>query len=71
MSLVGATAIEDRLQDNVEDTIKFIKKAGIKLWVLTGDMITTAINIGFSSGLLDNSMPRFTIDAIEKTSIEK
>jgi phospholipid-translocating ATPase len=33
-----------------------MKKAGIKVWVLTGDKIETAINIGFSSGLLDNKM---------------
>lgn len=46
--LVGSTAIEDRLQEKVPETIAFIKKAGIKLWVLTGDKIETAINIGYS-----------------------
>ena len=33
-----------------------MKAAGIKVWVLTGDKIETAVNIGFSSGLLDNDM---------------
>ena len=33
-----------------------MRSAGIKVWVLTGDKIETAINIGFSSGLLDNEM---------------
>lgn len=56
MELIGATAIEDKLQDQVADTIQFMKRAGIKVWVLTGDKIETAINIGFSAGLLDNSM---------------
>jgi len=53
LQLIGSTAIEDRLQENVADTIQFAKQAGIKVWVLTGDKIGTAINIGLSAGLLD------------------
>lgn len=53
LELLGSTAIEDRLQDDVPDTIQFAKNAGIKVWVLTGDKIETAINIGVSAGLLD------------------
>lgn len=56
LELIGSTAIEDKLQDEVADTIKFMKKAGIKVWVLTGDKIETAINIGVSAGLLDEFM---------------
>jgi len=56
LELIGSTAIEDRLQDEVVDTIQFMKATGIKVWVLTGDKIETAINIGTSCGLLDNSM---------------
>lgn len=54
LMLIGSTAIEDRLQDDVDQTIQFAKSAGVKVWVLTGDKIGTAINIGFSAGLLDN-----------------
>lgn len=54
--LIGGTAIEDRLQDGVPDTIGLLGEAGIKLWVLTGDKVETAINIGFSCNLLNNSM---------------
>jgi phospholipid-translocating ATPase len=54
--LLGGTAIEDRLQDGVPDTISLLGDAGIKLWVLTGDKVETAINIGFSCNLLNNSM---------------
>lgn len=54
--LIGGTAIEDRLQDGVPDAIALLGKAGIKLWVLTGDKVETAINIGFSCNLLDNDM---------------
>ena len=41
--LLGATAIEDKLQDGVPGTIADLKKAGIKIWVLTGDKLETAI----------------------------
>jgi len=44
--LAGCSAIEDKLQEDVGQTIKDIKKAGIKVWVLTGDKVETAINIG-------------------------
>ena len=54
--MIGSTAIEDKLQDEVADTLKFIKLAGIKVWVLTGDKVETAQNIGHSAGLLDYSM---------------
>ena len=56
LTLLGGTAIEDRLQDGVPDTIALLGDAGIKLWVLTGDKVETAINIGFSCNLLDNDM---------------
>lgn len=54
--LLGGTAIEDRLQDGVPDSIALLGEAGIKLWVLTGDKVETAINIGFSCNLLNNDM---------------
>lgn len=56
LTLLGGTAIEDRLQDGVPDTIALLGDAGIKLWVLTGDKVETAINIGFSCNLLSNEM---------------
>ena len=56
LELIGSTAIEDKLQDEVQDTINFLKDGGIKVWVLTGDKVETAINIGISAGLLDENM---------------
>lgn len=56
LTLLGGTAIEDRLQDGVPDTIALLGDAGVKLWVLTGDKVETAINIGFSCNLLNNDM---------------
>jgi phospholipid-translocating ATPase len=43
LRLLGATAIEDRLQDGVPETIADLKIAGIKIWVATGDKLETAI----------------------------
>jgi len=56
LTLLGATAIEDKLQDGVAQTIANLQMAGIKLWVLTGDKQETAINIGYSCNLLSDDM---------------
>jgi phospholipid-transporting ATPase len=56
LELLGATAIEDKLQDGVPDTIHTLMEAGIKLWVLTGDRQETAINIGYSCKLITPDM---------------
>uniref|UniRef100_A0A3Q1FSQ4 Phospholipid-transporting ATPase n=1 Tax=Acanthochromis polyacanthus TaxID=80966 RepID=A0A3Q1FSQ4_9TELE len=53
LSLLGATGIEDRLQENVPDTIMALREAGIQVWVLTGDKPETAVNIGYACRLLE------------------
>lgn len=60
--VIGATAIEDKLQDEVGETIEALKAAGIKIWVLTGDKVETAINIAYSCKLLNDKYKRFVID---------
>ena len=55
LTLVGGTAIEDRLQDGVPEAITGLLEAGIKVWMITGDKQETAINIGISTGLLKHS----------------
>lgn len=72
LTLLGGTAIEDRLQEGVPDAIALLGMAGIKLWVLTGDKVETAINIGFSCNLLDNDMELiiFKIDDEDKVRAE-
>lgn len=47
--LAGATAIEDKLQEGVPSTIDKLRRANIKVWMLTGDKRETAINIGHSA----------------------
>ena len=56
LELLGATAIEDKLQDGVPETIATLQTAGIRVWVLTGDRQETAINIGYSCRLISESM---------------
>ncbi|XP_044055382.1 phospholipid-transporting ATPase IC isoform X2 [Siniperca chuatsi] len=53
LQLLGVTAIEDRLQEGVPETIALLQQAGLKVWVLTGDKKETAVNIGYSCKLLD------------------
>eukprot|EP00002_Diphylleia_rotans_P038240 TRINITY_DN867_c0_g1_i12.p1 TRINITY_DN867_c0_g1~~TRINITY_DN867_c0_g1_i12.p1 ORF type:complete len:1187 (+),score=232.09 TRINITY_DN867_c0_g1_i12:63-3623(+) len=62
MELIGTTAIEDKLQDGVPETISTLIKAGIKVWVLTGDKQETAINIGYACGLLNDSMKLIVVN---------
>lgn len=50
LTLLGVTAVEDRLQDDVPHTMESLKAANIKIWVLTGDKAETAENIAFHSG---------------------
>lgn len=54
--LLGATAVEDRLQDDVPQTISSLQASGIKIWMLTGDKLETAENIGESCKLIKKDM---------------
>ena len=67
--LVGATAIEDRLQDDVADTIESLLKARIRIWVITGDKRETAINIGFSCNLLTADMFPIILDSTNEDEL--
>ncbi len=54
LQLIGVSGIEDRLQDGVGETITQLRRAGIKVWMLTGDKYQTAVEISRSCGLIDN-----------------
>ncbi|CAJ1353705.1 unnamed protein product [Effrenium voratum] len=60
--LLGATAIDDKLQDEVPETIEQLRLAGVRVWVLTGDKVDTAISIAMSCKLLTEAMDNFVID---------
>ena len=53
--LIGACSIEDKLQDQVKESIEFIREAGIKVWVITGDKGETAVSVGKNAGLVTPS----------------
>eukprot|EP01137_Pigoraptor_chileana_P004563 Opistho-2@2687 len=56
MELLGVTAVDDKLQEGVPDTIAALAMAGIRLWVLTGDKQETAVNVGHACRLLTDDM---------------
>ncbi|XP_053561547.1 phospholipid-transporting ATPase IB [Bombina bombina] len=69
LMLLGATAIEDRLQGGVPETIATLMKAEIKIWVLTGDKQETAVNIGYSCRLVSQTMSLIMVneDSLDAT----
>jgi phospholipid-transporting ATPase len=69
LTLVGASAIEDKLQEGVPRTIEVLARAGIKIWVLTGDKQETAINIGFACSLLHTAMHIVIVNDKDKEGV--
>jgi phospholipid-translocating ATPase len=65
MDLVGVTAVEDLLQDDVKISIESLRKAGIKVWMLTGDKMETAKTISVTTGLYHPDDTLFTLDGIQ------
>ncbi|KAL4002263.1 Phospholipid-transporting ATPase tat-1 [Acanthocheilonema viteae] len=62
LTLVGASAIEDKLQQYVPETITALLAAQIRVWMLTGDKRETAINIARSAGIVHSDMKCWFID---------
>ncbi|XP_074491180.1 phospholipid-transporting ATPase IF isoform X1 [Sebastes fasciatus] len=56
LNVLGATGVEDKLQDKVQETIEALRLAGIKVWVLTGDKHETAISVSLSCGHFHRTM---------------
>jgi phospholipid-transporting ATPase len=69
--VLGSTAVEDNLQDEVQETLKYLIAAKIKVWMLTGDKEETAVNIGFSTGLLDNDVEKIRVTANSSAKVYK
>ncbi|XP_058811248.1 phospholipid-transporting ATPase IF [Topomyia yanbarensis] len=69
LELLGATAVEDALQDDIRDTLESLRKAGIKVWVLTGDKVETALNIALSCGHIPDNAFRYFVT--ECTTVEQ
>ncbi|PIA48734.1 hypothetical protein AQUCO_01400950v1 [Aquilegia coerulea] len=71
LHLLGASGIEDRLQQGVPEAIESLRQAGIKVWVLTGDKQETAVSIGYSCKLLTGEMTQIVINSNSKESCRK
>ncbi|EFC43747.1 predicted protein [Naegleria gruberi] len=67
LNIVGATGIEDCLQPNVPETIKFLLDAGLQLWLLTGDKRETAINIAQMSNFLSKESKIYSLNGEDGT----
>uniref|UniRef100_A0A8C5GBM5 Phospholipid-transporting ATPase n=1 Tax=Gouania willdenowi TaxID=441366 RepID=A0A8C5GBM5_GOUWI len=62
LQLLGATGVEDRLQDGVPETVAALRRAGLQIWVLTGDKQETAVNIAYACKLLDPEEEMLTLN---------
>ncbi|KAL1079545.1 hypothetical protein V6Z11_D10G229300 [Gossypium hirsutum] len=71
LHILGASGIEDKLQQGVPEAIESLRTAGIKVWVLTGDKQETAISIGYSSKLLTSKMTQIIINSKSMESCRK
>lgn len=67
LEFVGVTAIEDKLQDGVPMAIHTLRMANMKVWMITGDKMETAINIGVSARLIrdQENLLILTADSVE------
>ncbi|WOL16355.1 phospholipid-transporting ATPase 1 [Canna indica] len=71
LQILGASAIEDKLQQGVPEAIESLRQAGMKVWVLTGDKQETAISIGYSCKLLTSEMTHIVVNNNSKESCRK
>ncbi|XP_045447755.1 phospholipid-transporting ATPase IF-like [Melitaea cinxia] len=65
LALLGATAVEDTLQDDVAGTIAALRRAGLRVWVLTGDKVETAVNVAQSCAHISENDKRLFLVGIE------
>ncbi len=64
MELLSVTGVEDRLQDGVKPSLETLRNAGIRIWMLTGDKLETAICIAQSSRLVPRMQVRFLFESM-------
>jgi phospholipid-transporting ATPase len=69
--VIGATIVEDKLQDQVPETIRDLRLADIKIWMLTGDKMDTAYNIGLNTNLISRDMKLFKISGEGDDKLDK
>lgn len=65
LTMLGVTAVEDKLQEDVQCTLDELRQAGIKIWVLTGDKLETAVNISDSCKHFSPEMIKFVLKGLK------
>lgn len=68
--LLGAAAVEDKLQDRVANSVRVIREAGIKFWMVTGDRSDTAVSVSQSAGILDIEMEIIKYADVKDINVE-
>ncbi len=63
LELLGASAIEDKLQKGVPETVDKLRRANMKIWMLTGDKRETAINIAHAANICQPDSEVFILDS--------
>ena len=71
LECIGASAVEDQLQDQVPETVQYLLQAGMHVWVLTGDKLETAMTISYSSSIITMRMAVSVIDSADYDQVSK
>lgn len=71
LECLGASAIEDKLQEGVPETIELLMRANIRVWVLTGDKQETAIEIGKSCNLITDEMDMLVLSSDTQADFDR
>ena len=71
LTLLGGAFIEDFLPDKIEESIGNIKKAGIKIWTVTGDKVSNSYNVGLATGIIDKNNEIIIAEVNQEALLEK
>ncbi|KAF1334805.1 P-type atpase, partial [Globisporangium splendens] len=71
LTLLGVTAVQDKLQDGVPNTLQLLRQTNMKVWTLTGDKMETAINIGYACSMLTSKMEVMQVSSEEYVAVAR
>lgn len=71
LDLVGCSGVEDMLQPRVPETLEALREHGMKVWMLTGDKVETAVNIGHSAGLFPPDGQSYLLDTTDAVELSE
>uniref|UniRef100_K3WGR7 Phospholipid-transporting ATPase n=1 Tax=Globisporangium ultimum (strain ATCC 200006 / CBS 805.95 / DAOM BR144) TaxID=431595 RepID=K3WGR7_GLOUD len=71
LTLLGVTAVQDKLQDGVPSTLQLLRQTHMKIWTLTGDKMETAINIGYACSMLTSKMEVLQVSSEDYVAVAR